>query len=214
MRWSERNAEVIGMAPLRAVLATRNLHKVQEVGRIMADAGAQVALIGAGDLACELPEVVEDGASFSENALLKARSAAQTAGMVALADDSGLSVDALAGMPGIFSARWAGGHGDDERNLDLLLDQLRDVPNDRLGAHFTCVAAAVFPDGRELIAHGQVDGSLIRARRGSGGFGYDPIFVPCGFSATTAEMEPAEKDMVSHRGAAFRQLAQLLALVV
>ncbi len=198
------------MAPLRMVLATRNAHKVQEVGRILSGAGAPVELCGVDDLDFELPDVVEDGATFADNALLKARSAVAVAGIPALADDSGLCVDALAGMPGIFSARWAGSHGDDAQNLALLIDQLRDVPGDRLGAHFTCVAAAVFPDGRELIAHGQVDGLLMRECRGSGGFGYDPIFVPHGFDRTTAEMSPAEKDRVSHRGAAFRQLARLL----
>lgn len=192
------------------LLATCNSHKVREVGRILAATGSSVELCGADDLGDPIPEVVENGATFADNALLKARSAARATGMPALADDSGLCVDALAGLPGIFSARWAGSHGDDAQNLSLLLDQLRDVPADRLGAHFTCVAAAVFPDGRELIAHGRVDGSLVRQTRGSGGFGYDPIFVPHGFDRTTAEMSPVEKDHVSHRGAAFRQLARLL----
>jgi XTP/dITP diphosphohydrolase len=130
---------------------------------------------------------------------------------VAIADDSGLTVDALNGMPGVLSARWSGRHGDDDANLDLVLAQITDVPEDRRGAAFVCAAAAAAPDGREVVVEQELVGTLLRGRRGSNGFGYDPIFLPDGESRTTAEMSPPEKDEISHRGKAFRALAPLLA---
>jgi len=157
--------------------------------------------------------VPETGATFEENALLKARAIADCTGLPAVADDSGLCVDALSGMPGVLSARWAGRHGDDRANLELVLAQLADMPDARLGAQFVCAAALVVPGAlltREWVVTGRVDGRLIRVPRGSGGFGYDPIFLPDGFGQTTAEMTAEAKDAISHRGRAFRALAPFI----
>jgi XTP/dITP diphosphohydrolase len=189
------------------VLATRNEGKVVELRRILA--AYDITLVGM-DEATSLGDIVEDGDTFAANALLKAHAVSRASGLVAVADDSGLAVDALGGMPGIFSARWAGRHGDDAANLELVLAQLGDVPDERRGAAFICVAAAATPDGRELVVEGRIDGSLIRVPRGSNGFGYDPIFVPTGETRTTAEMSADEKDAISHRGKAFRALAPKL----
>jgi XTP/dITP diphosphohydrolase len=200
----------------RVVLATRNQAKLVELRRILADAGLDVELVGA-DAFAALPDVAETGATFAANALLKARAAAEYTGLPAIADDSGLCVDALNGMPGILSARWAGAHGDDDANLDLVLAQLSDTPDERRGAHFFCAAALAMPPGHhgapgeQRVVEGQIDGSLLRERRGTGGFGYDPIFLPYGSARTTAEMDPAEKDAISHRGQAFRALVPVLA---
>jgi XTP/dITP diphosphohydrolase len=184
------------------VLATRNAAKLRELARIL---GEQVPLAGLDDFA-GAPDVPETGATFEENALLKARAIAEYTHLPAVADDSGLCVDALNGMPGVLSARWAGGHGGDKANLDLVLAQIADVPDTRRGARFVCAAALV--DGaREVVVTGTVAGRLIRERRGIGGFGYDPIFLPDGFDETTAEMTPEAKDAISHRGRAFRALA-------
>jgi XTP/dITP diphosphohydrolase len=192
----------------RVVLATRNAHKVVELRRILSSAGLDVELVGI-DAYPNVPEVPETGATFEDNAFLKARAVAHATGEIAVADDSGLAVDALNGMPGVLSARWAGGSGD-EANLRLVLAQIGDVPDERLGASFECAAAAVFPDGRELVVRGSLRGSITRQPRGSNGFGYDPIFVPTGSELTTAELEPYEKDAISHRGVAFRALAARL----
>ena len=187
------------------VLATRNAAKLRELARIL---GEQVPLAGL-DAFPGAPDVPETGATFEENALLKARAIAQYTHLPAVADDSGLCVDALNGMPGVLSARWAGGHGDDKANLDLVLAQIAAVPDTRRGARFVCAAALV--DGaREVVVTGTVAGRLIRERRGSGGFGYDPIFLPDGFEETTAEMTPEAKDAISHRGRAFRALAPFI----
>ena len=187
------------------VLATRNAAKLRELARILGD---QVRLAGL-DAFPGAPDVPETGATFEENALLKARAIAQYTRLPAVADDSGLCVDALNGMPGVLSARWAGGHGDDKANLDLVLAQVADVPDTRRGARFVCAAALV--DGaREVVVTRTVAGRLTRERRGSGGFGYDPIFLPDGFEETTAEMTPEAKDAISHRGRAFRALAEFI----
>jgi len=189
----------------RVVLATRNEAKLRELARIL---DGTVALAGLADFP-GAPEVPETGATFEENALLKARAIAAFTRLPAVADDSGLCVDALNGMPGVLSARWAGKHGDDQANLDLVLAQVADVPDERLAARFVCAAALVVPAGgatREWLVTGQVEGRLIRAPRGTGGFGYDPIFLPDGFGQTTAEMSPDAKDAISHRGKAFRAL--------
>ncbi|MBV9099104.1 MAG: XTP/dITP diphosphatase [Frankiaceae bacterium] len=191
----------------RVVLATRNEHKIRELARILAPYGVALASL---DEWPDVPDVAETGATFAENALLKARAVAAATGLVAVADDSGLAVDALNGMPGVLSARWAGRHGDDAANLSLVLAQLADVPDERRTAAFVCAAAAVAPSGSELVVEGRVDGVLLRAPRGSGGFGYDPIFVPVGSTQTTAEMTAEEKDAISHRGKAFRELAPRL----
>ena len=189
---------------VRIVLASRNTAKLAELRRIL---GAGYDLLPLPD---DAPDVAETGGTFEENALLKARAAAAASGLTAVADDSGLRVDALNGMPGVLSARWAGRRADDAANLELLLDQLTDVPDGRRGAAFVCAAAVATPDGEERVVVGEVRGALIREPRGSGGFGYDPIFVPHGDTRTTAEMSAAEKDAISHRGQAFRALAGLL----
>jgi XTP/dITP diphosphohydrolase len=197
---------------VRLVLATRNAHKVAELSRILAAVGFKRGLAGV-DAFPGAPEVAETGLTFADNALLKAHAVASYTGLPAVADDSGLCVDALHGMPGVFSARWSGRHGDDRANLDLVLGQLADVSE--RGAQFVCAAALVLPAApasrREWTVTGVLAGSLIRARRGSGGFGYDPIFVPEGATLTTAELAPEEKDAISHRGRAFRALAPLIA---
>ena len=192
------------------VLATRNAAKLRELARILGP-GTQVRLAGLDDFT-GAPDVPETGATFEENALLKARAVADYTGLPAVADDSGLCVDALNGMPGVLSARWAGGHGDDQANLELVLAQVADVPDSRLGAQFFCAAALVAPGSgaREWVVTGQVEGRLIRAPRGSGGFGYDPIFLPDGCGQTTAEMTAEAKDAISHRGRAFRALTPFI----
>ena len=189
------------------VLATRNAHKLDELAEILGAAAVDVQLLPLPDSA---PDVVEDGLTFADNALKKARSAAAHAGLPAIADDSGLCVDVLNGMPGIFSARWAGTGRDDAANLALVLDQLADVPDEHLGARFVCAAAVALPSGDERVVEGQVIGRLVRSPRGTGGFGYDPIFVPDGYQVTTAEMTAEDKHAISHRGEAFRALAPVL----
>jgi XTP/dITP diphosphohydrolase len=194
---------------MRVVLATRNAHKLVEMRRILDEAGLQIELVGTDEFP-DLADVAETGSTFAANALLKARSVCAETGLPAIADDSGLGVDALNGMPGIFSARWSGAHGDDIANLSLLLGQLSDVPDNRRGAAFHCAAAVVLPDGTERVVEGAIDGTLIREPRGTNGFGYDPIFVPLGESRTTAEMSAEEKDAISHRGLAMRALVPVL----
>ncbi len=193
----------------RFVLATRNAHKVVEVRRILAAAGIELDLVGLDEVAPGTAEVSETGSTFAANAALKARAACEATGLPALADDSGLAVDALNGMPGIFSARWSGGGGD-AANTDLVLRQLADVPADRRAARFVCAAVAVLPSGRELVAIGEIQGRLTIAPRGTNGFGYDPIFMPTGSDLTTAEMSAERKDAISHRGRAFREIGRLL----
>jgi XTP/dITP diphosphohydrolase len=202
------------MSP-KVVLATRNAHKVEEVSRILTAVGADIELIGM-DQYPDVPDVVEDGATFAQNAALKAEAAARATGLPSIADDSGLCVDALNGMPGVLSARWSGAHGQDRENLKLVLAQIGDVPEERRGAQFMCAAALALPprpDGavEVRVVEGIVDGTLLREPVGTGGFGYDPIFVPYGETRTTAEMTPEEKDALSHRGRALTALAPLLA---
>jgi XTP/dITP diphosphohydrolase len=197
----------------RLVLATGNQHKLAELTRILEAGRVDVELAGLGAFP-GAPEVAETGATFDENALLKARAIAEFTGLPAVADDSGLCVDALNGMPGVLSARWSGRHGDDQANLRLVLAQLSDVPDERRGAHFACAAALVLPSGKEHVSEGTVYGRLIRQPRGTNGFGYDPIFVPDGSELTTAEMDPAAKDAISHRGRALRALAPVIAAML
>jgi XTP/dITP diphosphohydrolase len=192
---------------VRLLLATRNAKKLAELERILA---GSIELVGLNDVT-PYPEAPESGLTFEENALLKAREAVRYTGLPSVADDSGLAVDALNGMPGVFSARWSGKHGDDLANLQLVLEQTGDVPPEHLGAAFVCVAAVVWPDGRERTVRGEMRGHLVREPKGEGGFGYDPIFVADGQSHTNAELSNAEKDAISHRGKAFRALAELLA---
>jgi XTP/dITP diphosphohydrolase len=197
-------------APARLVLATANQHKLVELARILAAGHVDVTLASLTEFP-GAPEVAETGATFAANALLKAHAIAQFTGLPAVADDSGLCADALNGMPGVLSARWSGRHGDDAGNLRLVLAQLADVPDERRGAQFVCAAALVLPGGREHVSEGVVRGSLIGEPRGQNGFGYDPIFVPESASVTTAEMDPADKDRISHRGKALRGLAPVIA---
>jgi XTP/dITP diphosphohydrolase len=172
-----------------------------------------VEVVGLADVD-DYPEVPETGATFAENALLKAREAVRHTGLPAVADDSGVTVDALNGMPGVLSARWAGGHGADDENIALLLGQIADVPDERRGAAFVCAAALVTPDGAEHVLEAQWRGTVIREKRGTNGFGYDPVFVPEGLDVTSAELDPAEKDARSHRGQAFAALVPVLAEVL
>ena len=195
--------------PASVVLATANPGKLAELARILADEHADVTLASLADFP-GAPEVTETGATFAENALLKAHAIAEFTQLPTVSDDSGLCVDALNGMPGVLSARWSGRHGDDEANLRLVLGQVADVPDERRGARFVCVAALVLPGGGEHVTEGVVTGRLIREPRGENGFGYDPIFVPDGYDITTAEMAPADKDKISHRGRALRALAPVI----
>ncbi|WP_433871628.1 RdgB/HAM1 family non-canonical purine NTP pyrophosphatase [Saccharopolyspora sp. CA-218241] len=194
----------------RLLLATRNTKKLVELRRILDAEGVHgVAVVGLADVP-EFPEAPETGATFEDNAVAKAADAARATGLPAVADDSGLEVDALNGMPGVLSARWSGSHGDDQANLDLLLGQLGDVPDERRGAGFVSAAALVLPDGTETVVRGEWRGTLVRAERGTNGFGYDPIFVPEGETRTSAELTPEEKDADSHRGRALRLLLPAL----
>ncbi len=192
------------------MLATANQHKLGELTRILAAEHLDVDLAGLADFP-GAPDVAETGATFVANALLKARAIADFTGLPSVADDSGLCCDALNGMPGVLSARWSGRHGDDAANLRLVLGQLADVPDERRGAHFYCVAALVLPSGAETLSAGTLRGRLIREPRGANGFGYDPIFVPDGEQRTTAELTAQEKDAISHRGRAFRGLSEAIA---
>jgi XTP/dITP diphosphohydrolase len=198
------------MSPGTVLLATRNAKKLDELRRILAAHAPGVELVGLDDVPV-YPEAPETGLTFAENALAKARDALRHTGLSTVADDSGLAVDVLGGAPGVFSARWAGRHGDDAANLRLLLDQLSDVPDQHLGAAFVCAAALVLPGGEEHVVERRQEGALVREPRGAGGFGYDPIFVGAGQDRTNAELAPHEKDAVSHRGRAFRAVAELLA---
>jgi XTP/dITP diphosphohydrolase len=192
--------------PTEVLLATRNPHKLAELRRILADVQPDLRVIGLDD-AAPYDEVPETAATFADNALTKARVGAQATGLITVADDSGLAVDALNGMPGVLSARWSGRHGDDAANLRLLLDQIVDVPDGRRGAAFVCAAALATPSGGQVVVEGQMPGRLVRQPRGHNGFGYDPIFVADGKTLTNGELPPAEKDAISHRGKALRAIA-------
>ncbi|MFU8870303.1 RdgB/HAM1 family non-canonical purine NTP pyrophosphatase [Micromonospora sp. SL4-19] len=199
----------------KVLLATRNRKKLVELQRILDGAlGAhRIALLGLDDVEA-YPELPETGLTFGENALIKAREGSRRTGLPTIADDSGLAVDALNGMPGVFSARWAGRHGADQANFQLVLDQIADLPDENRGASFVCTVALVLPNGKEHLVDGRQAGRLLRAPRGEGGFGYDPIFVGEGQERTNAELTPEEKDAVSHRGKALRELAKLVAKVL
>jgi XTP/dITP diphosphohydrolase len=197
----------------RLLLATRNAGKLAELQRLLEAAVPGVEVVGLQDVP-DYPEAPETGATFEENALLKAREAVRHTGLPAVADDSGLTVDALNGMPGVLSARWSGRHGDDDANTALLLGQVADVPDERRGAAFVCAAALVTPDGVERVMERQWRGRLVREKRGTNGFGYDPVFVPEGLDVTSAELAPDEKDARSHRGQAFAALVPVLAEVL
>ncbi|CAN2178317.1 COG0127 Xanthosine triphosphate pyrophosphatase [Candidatus Nanopelagicaceae bacterium] len=189
------------------LLATRNKGKIEEFRRILdAVAPGEIELVGL-DQFPDLHDVIEDGATFEENALKKAREMSLATGIPAIADDSGLCVDALNGDPGILSARWAGDHGNDQANTEKVLQQLVDVPNEKRGAHFTCVAALYLPDGRSHCEEARFEGWILRAPIGEHGFGYDPIFRPDGLQLSSAQMSAEEKDAISHRGKSLRAIA-------
>ena len=196
----------------KLLLATANKKKLVELQRILDQALglSRVTLVGLGDLE-DYPDVPETGLTFGENALIKARAGVARTGLPTVADDSGLAVDALNGMPGVLSARWSGGHGDDDANLELVLAQIADIDEEHRGGAFVCAAALVMPNGREHLVEGRQTGHILRERRGEGGFGYDPIFLGDGQERTNAELSPAEKDAISHRGKAFRELAKVIA---
>lgn len=191
----------------KLLLATRNQGKIVEFKRILdALAPGEIELVGL-DQFPNLHDVDETGSTFEENALLKAREMSEATGLPAIADDSGLCVDALNGDPGIYSARWAGEHGNDRANLEKVLDQLREVPDGNRTAYFICVASLYLPDGRTHCEEGRFYGTILRSPVGENGFGYDPIFQPKGLDISSAQMSAEEKDQASHRGAALRAIA-------
>ena len=193
--------------PSKLLLATRNKGKIEEFRRILEDiAAGQIELVGL-DQFPNLHDVDETGSTFEENALLKAREMCEASGIPAIADDSGLCVDYLNGDPGIFSARWAGSHGDDRANTAKVLASLADVPDEKRGAHFICVAALALPDGRTHVEEGKFEGWILREPIGDQGFGYDPIFRPDGYAISSAQMSAEEKDAISHRGKSLRAIA-------
>jgi XTP/dITP diphosphohydrolase len=188
----------------KLLLASRNAKKLRELRRIVADLhGIEVLSL---DDVPAFPEAPETAPDFEGNALAKARDATAATGLPSVADDSGISIDALNGMPGVLSARWCGRHGDDEANIDLVLGQLGDVPDERRGGAFVSVVALVVPGGDEVVVRGEWPGTIRRERSGANGFGYDPIFQPDGYDITSAEMTPEQKDSLSHRGRALRLL--------
>ncbi|MFD2758456.1 RdgB/HAM1 family non-canonical purine NTP pyrophosphatase [Gulosibacter faecalis] len=189
----------------QAVLASKNAHKLEELRRVLAAQVPELEL-----LPYDGDAPVESGLTFEENALIKARAACAATGRPALADDSGICVDVLGGMPGMFSARWAGPGRSDRDNLELLLWQLTDVPDSAREAQFVAVAAVALPDGRELAVRGTWPGTILREVRGEGGFGYDPIFLPEGETQSAGELTPERKDALSHRRRAFDALAPKL----
>jgi len=205
-----------GVERLPIVLATHNRHKVNEFQRLLGHDFPSLDVV-----LYDGPEPVENGLSFAENALIKARAAAEHTKLIALADDSGIGLDVLGGAPGVFSARWAGSHRDSDANVALLLDQLQDIRAPHRGAAFTCTIALVVPDGlsrwasREIVVEGTWRGTIARERGGDHGFGYDPIFVPDGMQVTAAQLTAEQKDAVSHRALAFEKLrAALRSLII
>ncbi|MFI8978365.1 RdgB/HAM1 family non-canonical purine NTP pyrophosphatase [Nocardia asteroides] len=196
---------------VRVLVASRNAKKLKELRRILDEAGvAGIELLSLADVP-PYAEAPETGATFEENAIAKARDGAVATGLPCVADDSGIEVDALNGMPGVLSARWSGRHGDDAANNALLLGQLGDVPDERRGAAFVSTCALVLPDGTTTVVRGEWRGTIAREPAGDGGFGYDPLFRPDGGTGSAAELTPAEKDAVSHRGRALTQLIPALA---
>lgn len=190
---------------MKLIIASNNAHKIGEIKKILAEKFEEILSLRESGID---HETVEDGTTFMENALKKAREIAEISGCAALADDSGICVDALGGAPGIFSARFAGEHGNDKANNALLLEKLTDK-EDR-SAHYTAAIALVYPSGKEVTAEGYMFGEIIRSERGEGGFGYDPLFVPIGESRTVAEMTSEEKNLISHRANALKELCKKL----
>jgi len=190
----------------KIVLASRNRHKLKELQMLLGEYIDEVEILSLDDVGL-MDEIVEDGDTFEKNALIKAKYASRS-GYIGVGDDSGLTVDALNGAPGVFSARYAGEHGNDEANNQLLLKNLNDVTNRK--AQFVCSIAAVFPDGSDFVVNGEIEGEILHEARGNGGFGYDPLFWVQIFDKTLAEVTPEEKNSISHRGKAVRALAEKL----
>ncbi|WP_068275781.1 RdgB/HAM1 family non-canonical purine NTP pyrophosphatase [Aldersonia kunmingensis] len=198
------------MADRQLLVASRNAKKLAELRRVLAEHDiAGITIVGLDEIP-PFPEAPETGATFADNALIKARDGAKASGLPCVADDSGIEVDALNGMPGVLSARWSGRHGDDAANTALLLGQIADVPEERRTGRFVSVCALVLPDGDEIVVRGEWPGVIVDAPRGGGGFGYDPVFLPDDADRTSAELTPAEKDARSHRGRALKQLVPAL----
>ncbi|MFM8405150.1 MAG: XTP/dITP diphosphatase [Actinomycetota bacterium] len=191
------------------VLATRNKGKIAEVQRIISLHASHINLRSVEEF--NLDDVDETGTTFEENALLKASTIARQTGLPALADDSGIAIDALGGAPGVYSARWSGVHGDDAANIAKVLHELEGVSDSDRGAQFVCVIALALPDGRHVMVRGEVEGVVRHEPIGDYGFGYDPIFQPDGYDITTAQMDPETKDSISHRGKALREIAPKIA---
>lgn len=204
----------LSMSASRLVLATRNSGKIVEFRRILAELHPRsIDLVGLEHFP-ELQDVEETGDTFLENALLKARTVCQETGLPAIADDSGLCIDALDGAPGVLSARWSGVHGNDGANIEKVLAQLEQIPDSDRGAHFTCVAAFVMPDGRESTAEAIMSGTILWQPIGTFGFGYDPIFLPEGSVLSLAELDAQKKDLISHRGQSLRAIAPRVAAML
>jgi len=200
--------------PKQVVLATRNAHKAEELARILNDLHSDIHVLTVADFP-NAPEVDETEKTFVGNAFLKARAIAEFTKLPTVADDSGLCVDALNGEPGVFSARYSGATDHvDQANLELVLEKMQGVPEGKRGAQFVCAAVLVIPDGPEVAVEGILEGSLLQEPSGENGFGYDPIFVPAGFKITTAQMSAVDKDSISHRGQALRQLAKSISALI
>ena len=187
---------------MKILIATHNKKKMIELERILSPLGIEI--VTADDIGCELREVEETGSTFEENAMIKAKAGCEDSGLACIADDSGLAVDALGGAPGVYSARYSGVHGDDEANIDKLLKNLENVPDNERTGRFVCAVCCVFPDGKNICVRGECEGTILHERHGNGGFGYDPIF-KCG-DLYFGEISSEEKDRVSHRGKALREL--------
>lgn len=195
---------------MKILIATHNAHKKAELQRILSPLGVEI--VTDRDIGIELTEVEETGTTFEENSFLKSESGCRESGIPCIADDSGLSVDCLDGAPGVYSARYAGEHGNDDMNIDKLLSEMKDVPDEERTARFVCAATCVFPDGRKICVRGECEGMIAHERHGSGGFGYDPIFMVNGKSF--GETSPEEKDRLSHRGKALRLLFEELEKII
>ncbi len=192
---------------MKVILATHNKGKISEMQTLLADMGIEVIAM---DQAGDIPEIVEDGSTFYENAMKKASTVAKATGLTAIADDSGLEVDALNGQPGVFSARYAGEHASDQENYQKLLKELQNIPSGKRTARFKCVIVTCKPDGRCISAEGVCEGAITEMPRGKQGFGYDPVFIPRGSQKTMAEITKDEKNKISHRGMALRSLKEQL----
>jgi XTP/dITP diphosphohydrolase len=191
---------------MKILIATHNIKKRDELERILSPLSIEVVI--ADEIGCELHEVEENGSTFEENAFIKASSGCKDSGIPCIGDDSGLCVDALNGEPGIFSARYSGTHGNDEANIDKLLKNMENVPDNQRTAHFVCAACCVFPDGRQITARGECEGVILKERHGNGGFGYDPVFKSG--DKYFGEISSSDKDNMSHRGKALKKLSEEL----